>query len=401
MRRPYTRFAPHLALVLLLAAAACASVVAALAAPLPDRREEYNTVGFVVRHSWVKFAWVMARPFRDDPSPEEEAATVARFFDLNDRIALDERIAGDAATPRAEADAARGRLRSWYGERAHLENRVERILEGRLTDAVKHAGLTRHLGGDVVWPPVAIEFEDPPSLLVTSPRAVIERKDAGLLQGNLPLQRVQRIEADHERDGVTSALVVRLGGIAMYPALIPYSASYEATLETAAHEWMHQYLFFAPLGRDFYRGGDLVTLNETVANIAGAELGCLARNCPEIEVVRAGFSAPPAFDFAAEMRQLRIRVDALLAAGRITDAEADMEATRRRIVENGIYIRRINQAYFAFHGSYADTPASIDPIGPKLQELRRRSGSLEAFVEAARELSSQRALDAALAAQAR
>jgi hypothetical protein len=387
------RFAPHLALIALTAAAALASVLAARALPLPDRREEYNTAGFVVRHAWVKFAWVAARPFRDDPSRADEDALVARFFDLNDRIALDERIAGDQTSPAGDASAARGRLDGWYRERSSLENRVERILEGRLTAAIKQAGLTRRIGADVVWPPVVIEFEDPPSLLVTSPRSVIKRSDAGLLQGDLTLPRVQKIEADRERDGVTSALVVRLGGIAMYPALIPYSASYEATMETAAHEWMHQYLFFAPLGRDYYRGGDLVTLNETVANIAGAELGCLARGCPDIGTVRAGLGAPSSFDFATEMRQLRIRVDALLAAGHIDEAEADMEATREFIAENGIYIRRINQAYFAFHGSYADTPASSDPIGPKLQALRKRAPSLETFVETVRGVTSQRALD--------
>jgi hypothetical protein len=186
---------------------------------------------------------------------------------------------------------------------------------------------------------------------------------------------------------------VRLGGIAMYPALIPFTASYGGALETIAHEWLHHYLFWTPLGRGFIRTGELVTLNETVANIAGAELACEMRPC--VGTVRAGLSAPQRqqVDFAAEMRALRVRVDALLAEGDITAAETLMETTRRRLAEGGYFIRRINQAYFAFHGSYADTPASSDPIGPKLQRLREESASLEQFVEAARELRSERDLD--------
>jgi hypothetical protein len=75
-----------------------------------------------------------------------------------------------------------------------------------------------------------------------------------------------------------------------------------------------------------------------------------------------------------------------------------MEDTRREIVAHGYYIRRLNQAYFAFHGSYATSAGSIDPIGPKLQALRDRSGSIERFIETAREFRSEADLDAVLGA---
>ena len=104
----------------------------------------------------------------------------------------------------------------------------------------------------------------------------------------------------------------------------------------------------------------------------------------------------PAFDFGAEMRKLRLDVDALLEAGEVEQAEQLMEERRQAFVENGYYIRRINQAYFAFHGTYADTPASSDPIGPKMLDLRDRSASLEQFLETAREFESETDLDSAL-----
>ena len=105
------------------------------------------------------------------------------------------------------------------------------ILEGRLTRVIKEAGLTRHIGGDMVWPPVNIEFEDPPAVLVESPRSEIRRENETLLQGDLPIERVRRIEADAERDGKTSALVVQIGGIAMYPAIIPPDADYHSIMQ--------------------------------------------------------------------------------------------------------------------------------------------------------------------------
>jgi hypothetical protein len=361
---------------------------------LPDGDDDYNAPGFVVRHVWVKFAALAVEPLRNDLSATEEQIRVARFFELNDLIDFNERVAGDPATASTLAAEARDRAASYRDERRQIENGVERILEGRLTDAIKDAGLTRRIGADVVWPPVSIEFEEAPSVLVTSPRAVIEKETESLLRGDMRIDRVLRIEEDAERDGQTSALVIRVGAIATYPAIVPPRADYHSTLETIAHEWMHHYLYFTPLGRDYFAGGDLTTLNETVANMAGRELACLMDPCSA--VARAGASLTQEFDFAAEMRGLRRDVEALLAETRIDDAERLMEEKRREFVEQGYYMRRINQAYFAFHGSYADSPASIDPIGPKLDELRKQSASFEAFVETAREFESQADLDEAL-----
>jgi hypothetical protein len=194
--------------------------------------------------------------------------------------------------------------------------------------------------------------------------------------------------------------VVRIGAIATYPAIIPSSPDYHATLETAAHEWLHHYLFFAPLGRRYYEGGDLTTLNETVANMGGRELACIIDACDAaVQVERAGAapSMQEEFDFTREMRELRRSVEAMLAAGDIESAERLMEDMRLVFVANGYYIRRINQAYFAFHGSYADTAGSIDPIGPKLEQLRGKSATFEDFIESAREFTSEADLDEALA----
>jgi hypothetical protein len=400
MGERFPRFMPHAVLATIVALSASASLLAARALPLPDGADDYNAPAFVINHAWTKFAYLAGDPLRDDLSTEDEDARVARFFELNDLIAFNDRVAADPLTSPALAAEARDRAAAYRDERRGIENSVERIIEGRLTAAIKDAGLTRHVVEDVVWPPVDIEFEEPPSVLVKSPRAEIRRESETLLASELPAARVRDIEARAEADGSTSALVVRIGAIATYPAIIPASPDYHATLETAAHEWLHHYLFFAPLGRRYYEGGDLTTLNETVANMGGRELACFIDPCDAaVSVERAG-AAPSTlqqqFDFTTEMRELRRSVETMLAAGDIEGAERLMEDMRLVFVANGYYVRRINQAYFAFHGSYADTAGSIDPIGPKLERLRSESATFEEFVETTREFTSEADLDTAL-----
>ena len=85
-------------------------------------------------------------------------------------------------------------------------------------------------------------------------------------------------------------------------------------------------------------------------------------------------------------------VDEYLAQGEIEQAEEFMEQKRQYLVENGYYIRKLNQAYFAFHGTYADRPTSISPIGVELKRLRSQSDSLKDFLETAASMTSRQDL---------
>ena len=87
----------------------------------------------------------------------------------------------------------------------------------------------------------------------------------------------------------------------------------------------------------------------------------------------------------------------MLAAGEIEAAERRMEEAREFLDGEGIPIRRINQAYFAFFGDYTAGPASPDPLGDQLREIRRRAGSLGGFLELVRELRSRDGVEALLA----
>ena len=78
----------------------------------------------------------------------------------------------------------------------------------------------------------------------------------------------------------------------------------------------------------------------------------------------------------------------MLADDNIEGAEAYMEERRRLFVAQGYNIRKINQAYFAFYGSYATGPGATSPIGEQLRELRRESDSLKEFLDTVAQFGS-------------
>jgi hypothetical protein len=289
---------------------------------------------------------------------------------------------------------------------------VEDIIEGRVTSVLEDQGLAlepplfTNLG--LIFPPVDFELDSPPRVLAVSPRDRIDLADSYLLTPGLSGETALAVESDVEADDAdVSALVVTSGGVATYPSVINEGRSYERIVDTAFHEWLHQYLIFFPLGRSYFEGGEARTLNESVANIAGSELarlyfekyGALSPATPsQAPAPGATPEAAPVptgepFDFSAEMRALRVEVEGMLADGRIEAAEALMERKRDEFEEKGRYIRRLNQAYFAFYGFYADTPASIDPVGPKLATLLERAGSPGEFVRKASGITTQDELD--------
>ena len=60
-----------------------------------------------------------------------------------------------------------------------------------------------------------------------------------------------------------------------------------------------------------------------------------------------------------------------------------MEQRRQLFVEHGYALRKLNQAYFAFYGSYAtgEGVGAENPVGRELAGLRRASGSLKGFLD--------------------
>lgn len=246
------------------------------------------------------------------------------------------------------------------------------------------------------FPPVAIHFTPLPQLLVVSSRQHIDTIYQLSLAHGLGVAEAEAIEAVIEETHDVSSLVTGIGGLAAYPAMLLETSSINWIADVAAHEWTHHHLLPRPLGREYFASAETRAINETVATIVGNEVGrkVVARYYPDHlppppteehvgdEPPEEPTHEPPSFDFRMEMRNTRIRVDELLADGKIEEAEAYMESRRQVFVEQGYPIRKLNQAYFAFHGAYAAHPgaAGDDPIGPAVRELFTRSPDLRTFV---------------------
>ena len=363
---------------------------------------DFNVIRWELRHLPDKWLYLTGRFFRGGLSAQEEDARLGRYLVLTARSEALERAAEDG-TPPAELC----RLRD---ERDGLENDVEAIIEGRLTAVLEDEGLASSLPlfPDARWvfPPVDVELDAAPRVLAVSRRDRIELIEQRPLRADLSAEDIRNVEAEIERDGARSAFVDALAGIALYPSIVAPRASYQLLVETIAHEWAHHYLSFKPLGARYLSSVELRTLNETVADITGQELASLvveryplsAAAEAELEALRP---PEPPVDVGVALHQLRLDVDELLGVGKIAEAEALMEQRRKELADQGVYYRRINQAFFAFRGLYATDPGSVDPIGEKLLSLRERTGSTGAFLRAAAELTGGGDLDRLLAGDAR
>lgn len=333
----------------------------------------------------------------------------------------------DLTSLQAQRDALRGDL-------SRRQSTAEAIIESQVSAVLVDAGFG--VLGQLL-PPVSMRFTRMPNLLVVSPRDSIRRSVELALD---PLSLPERVALEHRVESArdVSVMIVPLGGMAIFPAMIQESDNLAWIVETFAHEWVHHYFFFFPLGWNYFIdiGGspEALIINETVADMVGREVAemVLERYYPElVEDYRESLIplSPPAeigertFDFGAAMGETRINVDHIMGRiarlhamnddlHRIDDAaiiaknqtaidrlvekaERYMEHRRRFFLSNGLYIRRLNQAYFAFYGGYQGGIAGIggaDPIGPAVADIRAASDSLPQFMATMRTITSRAAL---------
>ena len=336
-----------------------------------------------------------------EKSDEEKRDDLHRYFDLGRELL----IAEDALNRAMSAPNAGGvtelqqEVERIVGERAALRDGVEETIESTLSTAIRESGLSPW--ERFVFPPVDIRLAGPPVLLLTSPRDRIARQHEALMEPDVSLVVRERLEDTLTAEHDVAAISFQVGGLAAYPASVLDTIPLADTLRASAHEWMHHYMAFRPLGQKMFTSAEMVTLNETLADIVGREIGNRAGELlPERSEPPPRENAPvPApesglhgrdehFGFNEEMRETRLRVDELLEDGKVDEAEAYMEERRQFFVENGYPIRRLNQAYFAFHGTYAESAASSSPIAGQLHRFRELSPDLRTFVLRMADISS-------------
>jgi len=346
----------------------------------------------------------------EGPADEDVVQQVRSYFTLVAEIdhlnsAIQEaRARGESAD---EIEPLEEEGEAWESERQRSEDLVENILRRQVEEMLIGEGIAFDLPllGRQVFPPVEFEFQSSPLLLVISRRERIETLDRISLVPTLRLAEVEELERRTDELGASS-LVVPTGGMGSYPPIIPETSPLPSVIGGVIHEWVHNYLYFYPLGQHYSHSQELITMNETIASLVEEEVSLLLekRYYPEIYAQRMEASREAEerveageFDFNAFMRETRLKVDELLAAGKVEEAETYMEERRKRLVEKGYYIRKLNQAYFAFHGSYATAPTSVSPIGGQMKELRKGSPSLAHFLRTVAQMKSYQELLDALA----
>lgn len=292
-----------------------------------------------------------------------------------------------SATLRAQRDQQRAQIDA-------RQNLVEAILQEQVENVLRDEGFA--VGGQII-PPLRFRFTPLPYVLIISRRDKIERINQRELSNGLTVDQFDAIEREVDQRFNVSSLVSPIGGLGAYPTMLPETSSLAFTIQTAAHEWTHNYLYFSYVGLNYDTDPTARVINETTAVIVENEIGqrVLQRYYPELAQPPApaqlAQTSPqvktnlPSFDFNKEMRQTRLHTDELLAAGKIDEAESYMEARRVIFVQHGYSIRKLNQAYFAFYGAYNAEPggsatAGQDPIGPAVQALRQHSASVGDFV---------------------
>lgn len=313
--------------------------------------------------------------------------------------------------PQAASAELRAHLHTLYARQRQLAPLAEAVLETQISALLAELDLT-FLGQPI--PPVLFHISPLPYHLVISPRNKIYQETAISLVPDLPLEEQIALEDAIASHLNVSTLVVPVGGIGTYPTMVMRTTALDWLADTIAHEWIHNWLSLRPLGIRYNASPELRTMNETTASIAGREIAALfmqryyppqtAHNGLERIRYRAAPIPPggwprPVFDFRKEMYRTRVRVDELLAKGKIEEAEAYMEMRRKVFWENGYPIRKLNQAYFAFYGAYADVPggaAGEDPVGPAVRALRARSASLGEFLKTIAAMSSFEELQKAI-----
>ena len=366
------------------------------------REIEFDYPNWVWNAAWIKFEQAaVGLPYLFDRGTNKEIVveylrTTQNLIQAEQQI---EKIFADPAVRDKESasDYVRSQRDQLIARQNLLAPLAEATLQSQVSDALAELGLTS-IGQPT--PPVLYHMSSTPLAMIVSPRNVIQQTANISVLPTLTLDDQIKLEDKVTKSLNVSTLVVPIGGVGVYPTLITETTDLPWLLSTISHEWTHNYLNLRPLGLNYSTTPELRTMNETTANICGEEVGHLVLEKYYPELLQSAsnqnltsfnaatlpskqIDAPPPFDFRAEMHETRVTVDKLLAEGKIDEAESYMEKRRQVFWDNGYLLRKLNQAYFAFHGAYADVPggaAGEDPVGPAVRALRAKSDSLADFI---------------------
>ncbi|MDP2966040.1 MAG: hypothetical protein Q8N39_08415 [Pelolinea sp.] len=366
------------------------------------RPYEFDYFGWTANAVWQKLSSISLGPIRHLSYLQQRKIIKDYFQALADTQNLKNSLETMYANPESslkknESSVLERKLQEQETRLEKLSILAEAVIQdqiGQTLDAMGLIELKQPL------PPVLYHVTDLPKDLIISPRNVIRQEKSVSLQSYLSPSEEIALESKVEENTDYSALVVPVGGVSTYPTMVINTGNLLYLVDTVAHEWTHNLLIFRPLGWNYSTTPALRTMNETTASIAGEEISWFlirrfygdllnpednfSYRTYEAKYIPTALKTQAEFDFRQEMYQTRIIVDDLLAQNKIKEAEQFMEARRKVFWENGYQIRKLNQAYFAFYGAYANEPfsaAGADPVGNDVRTLRARSRNLLSFIQ--------------------
>jgi hypothetical protein len=373
------------------------------------RPYEFDYFGWTINAAWQKLSVISLGPTRHLGALQQRKIIKDYFQALADTNNLKNSLETLYSDPNSslkknETTVLEKKYLDRKNQLSTLSLLAETVIQDQLSQTLNALGLAEF---KQPFPPVLYQVTDLPKELIVSPRNIIRQEKSISLRSDLGPSEEIALENDVEKNPVYSALVVPVGGVSTYPTMVISTSNLLYLVDTVAHEWTHNLLIFRPLGWNYSTTPALRTMNETTASIAGEEIswflvrrfyGDLIRpenyysyRTYEVSYYPTSQVAQPDFDFRQEMYQTRIVVDDLLAQNKINEAEKYMEARRKVFWDNGYQIRKLNQAYFAFYGAYANEPysaAGADPVGNDVRTLRAKSVNLLSFINKISGMSS-------------
>ena len=365
------------------------------------RSFEFDFIGWELAAGWEKFSLFSIGPMHHLNNCQQRKIIVDYFRLLDSLNKLQKMISEIYSDPQITSPEEEAlRFENELSKISHLLNMqkhiAESVLQYQIGETLKSLGIT-NIG--TPFPPLLFRTTKLPKQLIISSRDIIKQENSVSLRADITLDEIINLENDVEENLNYSALVVPIGGVGTYPTMVINTMDLKYLIEVVAHEWIHNYLTLRPLGIRYAASPVLRTMNETTASIGGSEISQAVIELFYTDLIEITQILPrtfqtsfsnqnpiqlQSFDFSKEMYQTRIAVDDLLAAGKIIEAEQFMESQRLYFWENGYQIRKLNQAYFAFHGAYADEPFSAagkDPVGDDVRLFRERQTSLASFIK--------------------
>ena len=351
----------------------------------------FSLINWEIKNIFPKWIYLVKTFIQNDqPEPTETIKLLQKYLSLTKQKNLYKNRLDTEVLSIDQKKIIKNNLTSTINEMNKLKPVVEELSEKAMTETIKINGLKTKL--NTIFPPVDISLEPPPLILVVSPRNTIQIEKTIFLSPDLLPAKKNSIENEILKKNNKSAYISNLSGLSTYPTLISNEYNSLDILSTTAHEWLHLYWFFKPFGKNIFKSNEMRTLNETAADIAGRELGLqtyMRLNSNSKSLIKSNPSNSNRYpQFTKHMRETGTEVEKLLLNNQIADAERYMQKRWWELSLAGYNIRKINQAYFALYGIYAESAGSISPIGKQLREFRDFFGTTGEFIEEIAQISS-------------